>query len=261
MDLKFGKKAPKFDKRTLKFAEIVVPTALPPIPDKYDIDDSVGLNVAGNMFGNDSWGDCVIAARANQQLRFELYRHNKIIPVSTDDVLKEYWTEEDASGVKTCWLSKTFGKHPDEGLAMIDSLKRWRKLGWVLNGNNYTIFAFASLDFKNKVEVKQATYLLQGIQVGIQLPQSAINQFNNGESWYVSNENSQIIGGHAIYIVGYDEGGPVCLTWGKKQKITWPFWEKYVDEAYATVDNKNLWIPDDPINVELLNHYLNTITS
>jgi len=31
----------------------------------------------------------------------------------------------------------------------------------------------------------------------------------------------------------------VCITWGKKQQMTWRWFDKYCDEAYAIFDAKN----------------------
>jgi hypothetical protein len=36
-----------------------------------------------------------------------------------------------------------------------------------------------------------------------------------------------------VNIVGYDPDGLTCITWGKRQRMTWAFWHAYVDEAWA----------------------------
>ena len=46
-------------------------------------------------------------------------------------------------------------------------------------------------------------------------------------------------GGHYVYVCGYTPAGPVCITWGKKQQMTWRWFNKYCDEAYAIFDAKN----------------------
>ena len=35
---------------------------------------------------------------------------------------------------------------------------------------------------------------------------------------------------------GYTRAGPVCVTWGQKQQMTWAVFDKYCDEAYAIID-------------------------
>ncbi len=45
--------------------------------------------------------------------------------------------------------------------------------------------------------------------------------------------------GHYVYVPGYTKSGPVCVTWGRKQQMTWAFLNKYSDEAYAIIDAVN----------------------
>jgi hypothetical protein len=42
-------------------------------------------------------------------------------------------------------------------------------------------------------------------------------------------------GGHAIAIVDYDKDGLVCVTWGAELRMTWSFFARYCDEAYAAI--------------------------
>ena len=42
--------------------------------------------------------------------------------------------------------------------------------------------------------------------------------------------------GHYVYVPGYTKDGPVCVTWGRKQQMSWAFVDKYCDEAYAIID-------------------------
>src|SRR5262249_2414056 len=46
-------------------------------------------------------------------------------------------------------------------------------------------------------------------------------------------------GGHYVYIPGYTPDGPVCVTWGRKQQMTWAWFDKYCDEAYGIFDAKD----------------------
>ena len=46
-------------------------------------------------------------------------------------------------------------------------------------------------------------------------------------------------GGDYIYVPGYTAQGPVCVTWGRKQQMTWAWLDKYYDEAYAISDAKD----------------------
>jgi len=66
---KLGKAAAKKDQRNLLFAAVLRATA-PTLPSDYDF-DITHPGIPTPMFGNDTHGDCVIAGRAHQTLRFE----------------------------------------------------------------------------------------------------------------------------------------------------------------------------------------------
>src|SRR3546814_6073786 len=93
------------------------------------------------MFGNDQYGDCVIAGRAHQTLRFEKAEQKRLIAISEHDVLREYFNE--SGGV-------------DSGLVVLDSLKEWRSKGWLAAKRRYRIKAFAQIDQARRSEVKRA---------------------------------------------------------------------------------------------------------
>src|SRR5882762_9392904 len=106
---KLGKAPCKRDKRNLMFAAIL--RAKVKVPKEYDFD----LKHAGiptPMFGNDTYGDCVIAGRAHQTLRFELIEQGSKIGIADADVVREY-------------LKETGGA--DSGLVVLDSLNEWRQ--------------------------------------------------------------------------------------------------------------------------------------
>jgi hypothetical protein len=146
----------------------------------------------------------------------------------------------------------------DNGLVMLSSLNEWRQKGWTVCGNSYTIYAFAAIDVRNEDELKYAVYLLNGGYIGITVTDEAMKQFYKGETWdVVSGANPE--GGHAIHIVGFNDIGPVCITWGKKQQMTWAFYKKYTDEAFAIVDNKNAFMENSPVDVNKLKGYLDKI--
>ena len=75
----------------------------------------------------------------------------------------------------------------------------------------------------------------------------------NGTEWTKYPESSKVI--------SYSQDGVWCMTWGRKQFMTWDFWDARVDECYAIVDNKNDWMGDDsPVDVDKLDAYLEEIT-
>jgi hypothetical protein len=91
--------------------------------------------------------------------------------------------------------------------------------------------------------------------------QKDIDQFKAGEAWSLTGSDGEYKGGHGVYLCGYDEDGLTCMTWGKKQRMTWDFWDARIDEAYGIVDNRDEWLGEDsPVDVEKLDAYLQEIT-
>lgn len=257
---KLGLSPPIIDYRTIKLYTILKDTKELHTLDEYDFDKYFDIKIKEEMFGNDKWGNCAIVSRANQTRRFEYYEQGRIIPITTEEILNEYWRE----GSKTFlgWLLYyIFKVKPDNGLVMLDVLRDWRNEGWDINGNKYNIYAFASVDKYDHEEVKQAIMYLCGLQAGMKVTQSAINQFDNGEPWTITKNEGRLVGYHAIYIIGYDKEGLSCITWGKRQRMSWEFWDKYISEVYAVVDNCNEWQKDSLIDVDKLNEYLEIITA
>lgn len=221
---KLGKAAVKKDKRNLMFATIL--KAAPQLPITYDF-DLQHPGIPTPMFANDSYGDCVIAGRAHQTLRFENIEQGSVLMISDKDVVKEY-------------LAETGG--PDSGLIVLDSLKLWRSKGWKVSKKKYQIQAFAQVNFVNHDEVRKAIFSDVGIGLGVQLPKDAQGQMQGGQPWDVTTGAGAVAGswgGHYIYVPGYTPAGPVCVTWGRKQQMTWAWLDQYCDEAYAIFDAKN----------------------
>jgi hypothetical protein len=174
------------------------------------------------MLGNDQYGDCVFAANGHivEQQTYE--GQGTEVTVSTAQALAEY--------------SKVTGFNPndpntDQGAEVQQGLDDLRKSG--LNGHK--IAAFAQVDVTNMNEVKLAVAEFGAVDIGFNFPDSAMDQFNNGQPWDVV-KGSPLDGGHCVVVVGYDSNYLLVYTWGAVQKMTYAFWTKYVEEAWALVD-------------------------
>ena len=140
------------------------------------------------------------------------------------------------------------------------SLNRWRKEGWTIGARKYSCYAFAAVHPPDMRECMSAIYLLNGINVGLSLPISAQYQ----EVWDIPTVPGGVKGswgGHCVYIKAYDGNGLTCVTWGGLKKMTWAFFTVYCDEAYAIIDNRNLWLGDaSPVDLEKLSKYLQAVS-
>ena len=222
--IRFGKMPAKRDDRNLKLSAILkAPVSL---PKEYDFDVN-NNGIPTPMFANDVYGCCVLAGRAHQTLRFEKAEQGVVLSISDKEVVKEYLKESDGE---------------DNGLVVLDSLKLWRKRGWKAASKSYKIRAFAEIDPAKKDELKRTVFMDIGAGLGLTLPDAAVSQFHAGKPWEVvkgpgSRPNKR--NGHYVYVPGYTKTGPVCVTWGRKQQMSWAFLEKYCDEAYAIIDEVN----------------------
>jgi len=239
---KLGKAPAKADDRNLKFAAILKAPA-PTVPTEFDFDlKHTGIPLP--MFANDVIGCCVISGRAHQTLRFEDLEQSAVISITDNEVRKEYFKE-------------TGGE--DTGLVVLESLKLWRTDGWIAATQKLNIKAFAQINQLNHAEMKKAIFLDVGVGIGLSLPLSAQDQIQAGKPWAVvtgpsAKPNSW--GGHYVLCPGYTKQGPVCVTWGQKQQITWDFLDKYCDEAYAIFDDVNTAKLKAALDVKKLNAFL-----
>jgi hypothetical protein len=246
---KLGKAPAKRDVRNIKFAAVL--KALPTVPDQWDFDSDIAKNpIPTPVFANDWLGDCVIAGRAHMSLRFEYFEQGgTILPITDKIVINEYKREG----------GRMSGQ---EGLNMLDSLNSWRKKGWNIARHIYKIYAFAELKRGRTDEVKVAIRYLNGAYIGLALPDSWKDQIDRGQPWDIipgpgGQPNPQ--NGHCVYLCGYTSDGPVCVTWGRKQQMTWKFFTACCDEAYAIVDNRNRFTKNSPVDVKKLKNILETL--
>lgn len=254
MELKLGKLAPKIDTRTIKLKTIL--RKLPPFPARYNIDISRPVEIPLRTLlnaGENALGNCVVVTKINWLWRAEAFEQGRLVEISDEEVKRQYFKE-------------TGGQ--DTGLYMLDSLRDWRKHGITIGqrkiaclkwgGETYSIYAFASLQPGDPEDIKASVCLLNGAPVGLWLPCSAMDQFEKGQNWEYVGDNSNA-GGHAVMCHAYNEIGPQYLTWGKVQQATWKFHDRFCDEGYCCVDNKNSFTPNSPVNIEALKVYLDEI--
>ena len=174
------------------------------------------------MLGNDKYGDCVEAANGHIVEQQTAIGQGTEVPVTEAEALAEY--------------SRITGFNPndpntDQGTMIQDGLNDLRKNGL----SSRHIAAFAQLDVKNMGDVKLAVAEFGAVSIGFKFPASAMDQFNAGQPWTVV-PGSPNEGGHCVLVVGYDADYLYVVTWGAIQKMDYNFWNTYVDEAWAIID-------------------------
>jgi hypothetical protein len=243
--LRLGKQAARRDPRNLQLKALLKKKVR--LPAEYDFDLTHSA-VPTPMYGNDDWGCCVISGRAHQTLRFELVEQKRILRVTAKEVVDEY-------------LAQTGGE--DIGLITLDSLRLWRKQGWLAAKKRYAIRAFSEVNRRSIEEVKTAIFLNLGVGIGLRLPLSADEELRAGKPWTRTTGRGTVAdswGGHYVYVCGYTKTGPVCVTWGSKQQMTWKFFTKYCDEAYAVIDAINTPQQRAMLDAKVLDAFLSTVS-
>jgi len=237
-----GKLAPKVNKKTLMFSKYLRGTP-PPIPPvklwrEYKVDQS-----NWGMYGNDTIGDCTCAEVAHMLMLVTAHTGSIVVP-PTADVIAMYSAitgYDPATGAN------------DNGAAISDVLNYWQTTG--LSGHK--ILGWVQMDQTNLTAVKQAIYLFGGVDLGVNLPNSAMDQTNANETWDVVADDGGIDGGHSIPLFGYGSVGTNCVTWGQRQEMTWEWFSKYCDECYAVITqdwiNKASGLAVNMLNIEELN--------
>jgi hypothetical protein len=187
-------------------------------PPAYDFDDAhPGLPIP--TFLNDQLNDCVIAARAHQTLRFKDVTEHHVINITDVEVRNEYFAESGGN---------------DDGLVMTDSVDKWQTRGWVAGAKVRKIKTYLLMRWQVHDELKAAILSDIGVELGNILSTENMSEFYAGQPWTPTGYGHFR---HAVYVFGYNPQGPVCITWGRKQQMTWAFLDVLTEEAFAIVDD------------------------
>lgn len=172
------------------------------------------------MDGNDQVGDCVIADDAHF-IMLRTANTGKIAIPTTAECLEQY-------KVVTGW-NGVIGDPSDQGTSETDDCAWLVKTGFLGHQANAT----GMIDPGNLDHLRWTIQLFGAVKFGVNLPQSAMDQFNAGQPWTVVKNDGGSIGGHDILGVTYSANGFNVVTWGKLQPVD-PAWIlKYADEAHA----------------------------
>jgi len=217
MIYRLGKLPAKHDERTLMLGRYL-PVSLPPAPEWVDWGRAVS---SWPMLANDQLGDCTCAG-AGHMIQCWTSLISAPAAITDAEIIAAY---EAVSGYRPSDPSS------DNGAVELTVLKYWRKAGIA----GHRIGAFAGVHPVDLDHVKAAVHLFGGLYIGLSLPLSAQDQ----DVWDYACLGTQNIpgswGGHCVNVIGYDAQGLTCVTWGAVKRMTWSFWLKYCDEAYAII--------------------------
>lgn len=232
---KLGKKAPVYDGRDLLYANIrPVDLSIPNLPSSWGhgMDfGQTGWGILGNgpddsVFpGFQGAGDCAWAGPAHETMQM-FHEAGQTVPSFSGKTIIDQYSAYSGYDPKT-------GAN-DNGSNVRDVLN-WRRTKGLLDdsGTAHKIGAFVSIEPGNWMALREASYFFESVGIGIQFPNSAMDQFDASQMWSVV-AGATVEGGHYVPVVGHPYGGVwTVITWGRRQLATWSFLAKYCDEVWA----------------------------
>jgi hypothetical protein len=97
------------------------------------------------------------------------------------------------------------------------------------------ILGFVEVDPRNLDDVKRTIHNSGVAYIGFNVP-AFLMHGAPPKVWDVQQNGTEIIGGHAVVLPGYDADGVTVISWGEIYTMTWAFFSAYVDEVYAITD-------------------------
>jgi hypothetical protein len=221
---KLGRKPAVHTARTKRSKDIIA-RALAPLGTAPTIsDDYVSAVTAATggdwgILGNDQYGDCVPADDGHYLMLRTANTGTIVIPTEAQ-VLALYSAETGFNPADP---------NTDQGTDETSDCEFMVSTGFL----GHKADATTALDPTNLNNIKWCIQLFGGIKFGVNLPQSAMDQFDAGKPWGVVEKDGGIIGGHDVLGVKYDGTFFYVVTWGRLQIVD-PAWIlKYVEEAHA----------------------------
>lgn len=209
-DHRLGRLAKREDARNLRLASYLTLGPRPP----QQLDLTAGIK-RFPLYRNDRLNDCTCAAAGHMVEVWTQRAEGRVRLFTTREIVSLY---------------DLVNNGQDKGAAMLDVLKAWRRPG--LGG--LRLYAFAEIDIHHEAQARAGCWLFSGLYVGLDMPLAA----QGVDTWDVAkgpNGRRGSWGKHTVNIVGYDPQGLTAVSWGKFKRLTWPFYRRYVEEAYVCV--------------------------
>jgi hypothetical protein len=227
---KLGRLARSHDKRIPMLHDLTagIAQAAPPPA----VDHTQGMPANLGMMLNDTLGDCTCAAFYHALQVWSFNCHNPIDTQPDKDVELLY---EKACGYKPSQGGEGPGGNEQKILTYI--LRDGAPAG--PSGTQLKkIDAFVEVAVSNLNNIKNTIADCGVCYIGFNVPQYIMPPNQNPlPVWDVDPKgDNTIVGGHAVVLAGYNAQGARVISWGQYYTMTWAFFEKFVDEAYALAD-------------------------
>jgi len=217
---------------------------------------------AWGVLANDVYGCCAICGPEHQTLLFCAEGKR---PCAFDDAvtLTNYgaitgFTPLDADGNPY----PADDNPTDQGTDVGQMADYWMQTGLLdANGVRHKVAAVVDMNPGDLRELWVATYLFQSVGLGFALPDSAMQQTQDGQPWDVV-DGASIVGGHYVPCFGRQNGMGIGVTWGVLQPFTTRFYTTYNNQGICALSEEMMIAAKDidGVDDQLLRADLDALT-
>jgi hypothetical protein len=227
---KLGRLARSHDERIPMLHTLLEGKALPSVPP--EADHTKGMPAELGMMLNDTLGDCTCAAYYHAIQVWTFNALKDMVTCPDGDVEALY---EQACGYKPSRGGEGPGGNEQHVLTFL--LNRGAPFG-PAGQQRHEIDAFVEVAVQNTDDIKRTINDCGVVYIGFNVPQYIMPPGQNPlPVWDVDpTADNTVVGGHAVVLAGYNATGARLISWGSYYTMTWAFFEKFVDEAYAIAD-------------------------
>jgi hypothetical protein len=231
---KLGRLLRSYDARIPHMSALLAGQTLPPPPPA--VDWTVGMPAQLGMMLNDTLGDCTCAAVYHALQVWSANAQGGMQTQPDADVEKLY--------ILACGYNPRVGGEGPGGNEqhVLTYLLRTGAPFGPTGQTKHKIAAFVEVDPRNTDDVKRTINESGVAYIGFNVPQFIVPAppATPPAVWDVQTTDTQIVGGHAVVLAGYNAAGARVISWGQYYTMTWAFFAQYVDEVYAIADST--WI-------------------
>jgi hypothetical protein len=190
------------------------------------------------MYDNDQFGVCGPTGTANERKLVTKYLTGEEISPSQDDVFALYKLQ-----------NPQFDPATDADDNGVDIQTMCEEL--IASGIGDTkALAFASVNVRNKAEVRECITLFGALLLGVSLDVAQQQQTDGGGPWtYVTGSGEW--GGHCVLLGKYDPQYWSVITWAEVIEADESFWNNQVEEAFVVIWPEMMGIPAFQAGIDL----------
>jgi hypothetical protein len=229
MSRKLGRLHRSYDPRVPHLSALLSGQAPAPVPPSVDYTKGMPANLG--MMLNDTLGDCTCAA-VYHAIQVWTFNASKKIDTEPDSDVEQLY-------IQACGYNpRVPGEGPggNEQHVLTYLLKTGAPTG-PKGAQRHKIAAFVEVDVRNLDDVKRTIVDCGLAYIGFNVPASLMPPNQPPPAvWQFDPANAKSVGGHAVVLAGYDATGFRVISWGEYYTMTFEFFSKFVDEAYAIAD-------------------------